>query len=70
VGFDGDAAALKVLKNGGFDATMTQKVRAMGKLAFQSVLDALAGRPLPEVTLMDAELTTAENVDQFIAEHP
>lgn len=70
VGFDGDAAALKVLKNGGFDATMTQKVRAMGKLAFQSVLDALAGQTLPEATLMDAELTTMENVDQFIAAHP
>ena len=70
VGFDGDAAALKVLKNGGFDATMTQKVRAMGRLAFQSVLDALVGKALPRATLMDAELTTKENVDQFIAVHP
>ena len=70
VGFDGDVAALKVLKDGGFDATMTQKVRAMGELAFQSVLDALAGKTLPKETLMDAELTTKENVDQFIAVHP
>ena len=70
VGFDGDTAALKVLKNGGFDATMTQKVRAMGRLAFQAVLDALAGKPLPKATLMDAVLTTKENVDQFIAAHP
>lgn len=70
VGFDGDVAALKVLKDGGFDATMTQKVRAMGQLAFDSVLDALAGKTLPKETLMDAELTTKENVDQFIAVHP
>lgn len=70
VGFDGDAAALKVLRNGGFDATMTQKVQAMGRLAFQSVLDALGGKPLPKATLMDAELTTKENVDKFIAVHP
>jgi ribose transport system substrate-binding protein len=70
VGFDGDAAALKVLKSGGFDATMTQKVQAMGRLAFQSVLDALAGKTLPKATLLDAELTTKQNVDQFIAAHP
>jgi len=70
VGFDGDAAALKVLKNGGFDATMTQKVQAMGRLAFQSVLDALSGKTLPEATLMDAELTTKQNVDGFITAHP
>jgi ribose transport system substrate-binding protein len=70
VGFDGDVAALKVLKDGGFDATMTQKVQAMGKLAFQSVLDALAGKTLPKDSLMEAELTTKENVDKFIAEHP
>lgn len=70
VGFDGDTAALKVIKNGGLDATMTQKVQAMGRLAFQSVLDALAGKKLPTATLMDAELTTRQNVDRFIAAHP
>ena len=70
VGFDGDVAALKVLKNGGFDATMTQKAQAMGKLALQSCLDALAGKTLPKETLMDAAFTTKENVDQFIAAHP
>jgi ribose transport system substrate-binding protein len=70
VGFDGDVAALKVLKNGGFDATMTQKVRAMGKFAFQTAMDAIAGKEIPKENKMSAELTTKENVDKFIAEHP
>lgn len=70
VGFDGDVAALKVLKNGGFDATMTQKVRAMGRWAFQAVLDLLAGKEVQKENKMPATLTTPENVDQFIAEHP
>jgi len=70
VGFDGDVAALRVLKNGGFDATMTQQVRAMGKWAFQAALDLLDGKEVPKENKMPATLTTPENVDQFIAEHP
>ena len=70
VGFDGDVAALRVLKNGGFDATMTQQVRAMGKWAFQAALDLLDGKEVPKENKMPATLTTPENVDQFIKEHP
>jgi ribose transport system substrate-binding protein len=70
VGFDGDAAALVQLKNGEFDATMTQRAQEMGRLAFQSALDILNGKKLPKQTLFPAALTTKENVDQFIAKHP
>ena len=70
VGFDGDVAALKELKNGAFDATCTQQTQLMGKLAYESVKKALAGENLPQDQLQLATLTTAENVDGFIANHP
>ena len=70
VGFDGDAAALKQLKNGEFDCTMTQRAQEMGRLAFKQALEAANGKKLPKETLFPAALTTKENVDQYIAKHP
>ena len=70
VGFDGDVAALKELKNSAFDATCTQQTQLMGKLAYESVKNAIAGKTLPPDQLQLATLTTSENVDQFIANHP
>jgi ribose transport system substrate-binding protein len=70
VGFDGDAAALKQLKNGEFDATMTQRAQEMGRLAFKEALEAAGGKSLPKETLFPAALTTKDNVDQYIAKHP
>lgn len=69
-GFDGDAAGLKAVKDGTLDATMTQRTQYMGKLALQSALDAVNGKKLPPEQLQDAALTTKENVDQYIANHP
>lgn len=70
VGFDGDVAALKELKNGLFDATCTQQTQLMGKLAYESAKKAVAGETLPQDQLQLATLTTTENVDGFIANHP
>lgn len=70
VGFDGDAAALKQLKNGEFDCTMTQRAQEMGRLAFTNAIDAANGKKLPKETLFPAALTTKDNVAQFIAKHP
>lgn len=70
VGFDGDVAALAELKKGTFDATMTQRVRQMGALSLQYALDLLAGKGVPSVVLFPAALTTKDNVDQYIANHP
>jgi ribose transport system substrate-binding protein len=70
VGFDGDVAGLKAVKNGMLDATMTQRTQAMGRLSLDAALDLMAGRKLPPLQLQPAVLTTRENVDQFIAEHP
>ena len=67
---DGDLAGLKAVKDGTLDATMTQRTQFMGKLALQSALDLVAGKKVPAEQLQDAALTTKDNVDQYIAEHP
>ena len=69
-GFDGDLAGLKAGKDGTLDATMTQRTQFMGKLALQSALDLVAGKTLPPEQLQDAALTTKDNVDGYIANHP
>jgi ribose transport system substrate-binding protein len=70
VGFDGDVAGLKAVKAGKLDATMTQKTQYMGKLAVESALDLIAGKEVPKEQLQPAVLTTKENVDPFIENHP
>jgi ribose transport system substrate-binding protein len=69
-GFDGDLAGLKAVKDGTLDGTMTQRTQFMGKLALQSALDLVAGKKVPAEQLQDAALTTKDNVDQYIADHP
>ncbi len=69
-GFDGDVAALKALKDGVFNVTATQQTQGMGRLAVDAAIALVAGQAIPPVQLQDATLTTAENVEQFIAEHP
>ena len=69
-GFDGDLAGLKAVKDGTLDATMTQRTQFMGKLALQSAIDLVGGKTLPAEQLQDAALTTKDNVDQAIADHP
>jgi len=70
VGFDGDVAGLKAVRDGTLTATMTQQTQGMGRLALQSALDLIAGKKLPADQLQDAVLTTKENVEPFIAKHP
>lgn len=70
VGFDGDIRGLKAVKSGVLAATMTQRTQAMGRLSVDSALDLLAGKKLPPLQLQPAALTTRENVDQYIADHP
>jgi ribose transport system substrate-binding protein len=69
-GFDGDLAGLKAVKDGTLDATMTQRTQYMGKLALQSALDLVAGKKVPAEQLQDAALTTKDNAEQYIANHP
>ncbi|MDR3409472.1 MAG: sugar ABC transporter substrate-binding protein [Formivibrio sp.] len=70
VGFDGDISALKAVKSGVLAATMTQRTQSMGRLSLQAALDLLAGQKLPHLQLQPAALTTQENVDQYLADHP
>jgi ribose transport system substrate-binding protein len=70
VGFDGDTAGLLAVKDGTLDATMTQKTQYMGRLALDSALELIAGKSVPKMQLQPAELTTKENVEPFIKQHP
>ena len=70
VGFDGDEAGLKGVKDGTIAATMVQKTRYMGRLAVESAIDLVNGKELPAEQLQEGTLATPDNVDQFIAEHP
>ena len=69
-GFDGDTAALKELKNGVFDVTMTQQTQKMGRMAVDSAIALVEGKKVPAEQLQTATLTTKDNVEGFIAKHP
>ncbi len=70
VGFDGDVAGLKAVKDGVLAATITQQTQYMGRLAVRSAIDFIEGRFVPPVQKMNGSLTTKENVDAFIESHP
>lgn len=69
-GFDGDTTALPILEKGGFDATATQQVRGIGRLAVDSAIKLAAGETLPAEQLLPGFLTTPENAAKYVAEHP
>jgi ribose transport system substrate-binding protein len=69
-GFDGDTTALPILAEGGFDATATQQVRGIGRLAVDSAVKLAAGETLPAEQLLPGFLTTPENAGEYVAEHP
>lgn len=69
-GFDGDTTALPILAEGGFEATATQQVRGIGRLAVDSAIKLAAGEKLPPEQLLPGFLTTKDNAAKFVAEHP
>ena len=69
-GFDGDRAGLEAVKSGVLDATMTQQTQLMGRMALKSALDLIDGKSVPKEQLQPATLTTKDNVEPFIANHP
>jgi ribose transport system substrate-binding protein len=69
-GFDGDTAALEALSKGVFNVTATHQPQKMGRDAVENAAKLVAGEKVPPVQLMDATLTTKENVAGFIANHP
>lgn len=70
VGFDGDVAGLEAVRDGVIAATVTQKTQHMGRLAYQSAIQLINGEDVPAEQLQEGVVTTPENVEPFIAEHP
>ncbi len=70
VGFDGDREGLIAVRDGRLDATMTQQSKLMGRLAVRFAVDLIENRFVPEEMLLDATLTTKDNVEQYIQVHP
>lgn len=70
VGYDGDVGGLKAVQSGGLDATVTQPTFTMGRMAVDAVTDLLAGKKVPFDQPKDGVLTTKENVDTFLKDHP
>lgn len=70
VGYDGDVGGLRGVQNGTLDATMTQPTFLMGRLAVDAVTDLLSGKKLPADQPKVPILTTKENVEQFLKNHP
>jgi len=70
VGFDGDYAGLKAVRDGTVDATMTQQTQKMGRMAVQSARTLIDGGKVPAQQLVPAFLTTKEDAAKYIARHP
>jgi ribose transport system substrate-binding protein len=70
VGFDGDYAGLKAVRDGTVDATMTQQTQKMGRMAVQSAQTLISGGKVPAQQLVPAYLTTKANAAKYIASHP
>ncbi len=69
-GFDGDTAALEALQKGVFDVTATQQTQGMGRMAVDAAIALVSGGSVPAEQLQDATLTTKDNVEGFIGNHP
>jgi ribose transport system substrate-binding protein len=70
VGYDGDIGGLKAVQSGSLDATVTQPTFTMGRLAVDAVTDLLAGKKVQFDQPKDGVLTTKENVEEFLKNHP
>jgi ribose transport system substrate-binding protein len=70
VGHDGDPAGLEAILNGTLGATETQPSVGIATLAVESALKLINGEDVPAEQLQDGVLTTKDNAQQFITEHP
>lgn len=70
VGYDGDIGGLKSVQSGGLDATVTQPTFTMGRMAVDAVTDLLAGKTVKFDQPMEGVLTTKDNVEEFLKNHP
>jgi len=72
VSINGSPQALQLVKDGDMTATVWQPAYEEGKQVFQAILDAEAAGDAwtPKVITIPGVVVSAENVDQFMAEHP
>ena len=70
VGFDGDLAGLRAVRDGVIDATMTQQTQRMGRMAVQSSEQLMDDQKQPEQQLLPAFLTTKANAAKYLETHP
>ncbi|MGN6761480.1 MAG: substrate-binding domain-containing protein [Leifsonia sp.] len=70
VGFDGDPAGLTAVQDGTLAATICQQTQKMGRLAVTSAISLIEGKKLPKEQLQEGVLTTKDNVEPFIKNHP
>jgi ribose transport system substrate-binding protein len=71
-GYDGDVAALESLArcDTPFVVTATQSTQAMGVLAVNSAIAVANGARVPVRQIPNAVLTTCENAQEFVENHP
>ncbi|MET7656456.1 MULTISPECIES: sugar ABC transporter substrate-binding protein [unclassified Streptomyces] len=73
VGFDGDFAGMKAVRNGTIDATMVQQTQKMGRMSVDTALDVVDGKKVSATQLLPAFLLTKDDTakaDQYIKTHP
>ncbi|WP_394848694.1 sugar ABC transporter substrate-binding protein [Pendulispora brunnea] len=70
VGFDGDVAGLKGVRDGVIDATMCQQTQKMGRMSVDTALALLRKESVPKEQLQDAFLVTKDNAAQYLEKHP
>ncbi|MFF0080655.1 substrate-binding domain-containing protein [Streptomyces canus] len=73
VGFDGDFAGMKAVRNGTIDATMVQQTQKMGRMSVDTALDVVDGKKVAPTQLLPAFLLTKDDTakaDQYIKTHP
>lgn len=72
VSINGSPQALQLVKDGDMTATVWQPAYEEGKQVFQAILDAEAAGEAwtPKVITIPGVVVSADNVEQFMAEHP
>lgn len=71
-GYDGDITALEHLAKckPPFIVTATQRTREMGRLAVDSAIDVASGKEVPKEQITEAALTTCEDAQGYVDNHP
>lgn len=70
VGFDGNEEGLKAILAGTIDATITQPTNKIGTLALESAVKLINGDDVPAEQILEGVLTTKDNAQEFIENHP